>query len=241
MNKYNPSIRKSTLATVTSTLAGQELTGMTQGQVVAECQWKVTSGKGTERAATGSTFLNLLTPKVFVADSNDQLHPIPAVYANFDNLEGSVAVALAESLSTKLLETGEVPQLQYFFKLIDSKTKQTIATDMPERVSAEEDVSDLPDFLKPALTSVITDPYVPDAKICAFLHIYVERDGQPVRIASQDITARFAPQIAVAKKLADAGHHMQAGVVPQTKVVNWLESQANNALDGVDFGLEANS
>lgn len=228
MNKFTPAFRKApTKAIEAVSNAVTSLHGMSLAQVVQACQWKITAGKGKDRAATGATFLNCLTPKLFAANlEGTELYPIPQVYANFDNLEGGLAIELSTALSTALLKEGEIPQLQYHYKLIDSATKQTISTDMPEYEPREESTEQLPAFLQP--TSIApTAPYVPDPKVCAFLHIYVvNNDERPVRIASSNIEARFKPQVQVVADLVSKGHHIQAGVVPQGKVQDWLETQA---------------
>ena len=226
MNTFTPSIKTApTTAIAQSTTTGvNSLLGMSLAEVVSACQWKITAGRGNDRTATGDTFLNMLTPKLFASNADKtELHAIPNVYANFDNVEDSIAVQLATHLSTELVKTGQYSDLQYFFKLIDSKSKTTIATDFPAYEERDEAESNVPDFLKaePALAEV----YTPDPKVCAFLHIYVEQNGKPVRIASANIESRYAGQIANVAKLVKAGHHIQAGVVPQTKVANWLASQ----------------
>lgn len=236
MTNFNPKIRKVTKTSIPAADNSNPLSGMTLAQVIEACQWKLMSGRGKAKAATGETFLNLLTPRLFAASLDEtEIFPIPQVYANFDNMEGSVAVALAEYLSAELLKNGEVPDLQYYFKLIDSKTKATIATDMPERETIEVE-SDLPDFLKPdVVTTATQDNYVPNPSVCAFLHIYAEQDGRPVRIASSDIEARFAPQVSVVSQLVANGNHIQAGVVPQAKVVAWLEEQSSETTSTIDL------
>ena len=186
----------------------------------------------------------MLTPKVFAADpETDEMHAVPMIYANFDNKEDSVAVKLAEHLSTELLNKGEIPQLQYFFKLICAKTKTTIATDMPEYESREV-TDNVPAFLKPEIN--LESTYVPPADIAAFLHIYAEQNGRPVRIASNDIPMRNQASVATVSKLAAKGVHLQAGVVPQNKVINWLSDQAlvqqlSEDLDINDFSKAATS
>ena len=222
---FNPTKRIAPTATVPAgQSSAQTLEGLSLTEVVQACQQKITAGNGKDRAATGATFLNMLTPKVFAADpESDEMHAVPMIYANFDNKEDSVAVKLAEHLSTELLNKGEIPELQYFFKLICAQTKSTIATDMPEYEPREE-ADNVPAFLKPEVN--LTSAYVPPADIAAYLHIYAEQNGRPVRIASNDIPMRNQSSVATVSKLAANGVHLQAGVVPQNKVINWLSNQA---------------
>ena len=228
MNTFTPSFRKAPSAAIAASNNSGSLVGLSATEVVAACQWKVTSGKGTNRAATGETFLNMLTPRLFtnVAPDSEEIckDPIPQIYANFDNTEGSIAVQLAEALSAELLTQGKLTDRQYYFKLIDSSNKETIASDLPEYEERETVESDLPDFLKPAVTAKVAELYTPDPKVCAFLHIYADRNGRPVRIASSNIEARFKPQLDVVRNLVANGHHIQAGLLPQTKVQEWLKS-----------------
>jgi hypothetical protein len=235
MNNFNPSIRKpEASAPIAATNSAESLVGKSLAELIADCQWKLMTGRGKNKTATGEYFLNCVTPKLFAANLDEtEIHSIPQVYANFDNMEGSVGVALAQHLSSELLKTGVMPELQYYFKLIDSKTKLTIATDMPEREQLE--ANELPDFLKPSTVSTAPE-YIPDSRYCAFLHIYAERDGVPVRIASSDIEARFADQVAVVSRLVANGNHIQASVVPQAKVATWLDSQA--VADKVEESLD---
>ena len=230
------------------------LIGMDKAAVAQACAQKVMKLEGTSgaktRVATGAHFLNMLTPKLFAEDpSTGDMAAIPAMYANFDNLEGSVAVGLAGALSTSLLNESKIPELQYYFKLIDSHTKATIATDMPEREQVAAS-NDLPDFLKPALSLVPpADEYTPDPKVCAWLYIYAEQKGVPVRVAYQAIESRFNRQLDVVRALAASGVHIQADVVPQAKVATWFESQElaaaleksleTPAVDIADFGTTA--
>ena len=95
---------------------------------------------------------------------------------------------------------------------------------MPVREVVEVE-SDLPDFLRADAPKT----YTPKEGVCAFLHIYAEQDGKPVRVASRDIESSFAPQVAVVSKLVANGNHIQASVVPQAKVEAWLNEQAETA------------
>lgn len=230
------------------------LIGMDKQAVAQACAQKVMKLEGTSgaktRVDTGALFLNMVTPKLFAEDTKTGiLHAIPAMYANFDNLEGSVAVGLAGALSSSLLNESKIPELQYYFKLIDSHTKATIATDMPEREQVEAS-NDLPDFLKPTLSLVPSaDEYTPDPKVCAWLYIYAEQKGVPVRVGYQAIESRFAKQVNVVRTLAASGAHIQADVVPQAKVATWFASQElasaletsleTPAMDIADFGTAA--
>ena len=216
---------------MTSNRNSQELIGMNIAEVVEACQWKLMSGRGKAKAQTGSTFLNCVTPKLYAAtlDGSD-INSVNQMYANFDNTEGSVGVAFAQALSMELLQTGTLVGKQYFFKLIDSKSLLTIATDMPEREVVE---STVPEYLR---TEVTDKPaYDPDVRYCAFFKVYAVRKGQPVLVASSDIDARFAPEVAVVGRLVKAGHHLQVSVAPQAKVEAWLESQKAPAPETVDL------
>lgn len=241
MNKFTPSIKQAPTTPIaqSTTTGANSLLGMTLAEVVQACQAKITAGRGTDRQATGDTFLNMLTPKLFASNAEKtELHAIPYVYANFDNLEDSIAVQLATHLSTELVQSGEYSDLQYFFKLIDAKSKTVVASDFPAYEERDESESTVPDFLK--IEPVLANVAMPDPKVCAYLHIYVEQNGKPVRIASSNIESRYAGQIANVAKLVKAGHHIQAGVVPMTKVANWLASQdvptvSESTMDISDF------
>lgn len=249
MTNFTPQYRKApstTQAAVAAKPASIDITA-SDVEVRTECSQKLMSQVNGKRAFTGDYFLNAVTPKLFaMCPTTNVLHAIPAMYANFDNTANSIPVKLATALSESLVTKQEIPQLQYFFKLIDSKTKATIATDLPERAKAE--ASEVADFLKPQLdVTTESDGYVADPKVCAWLYIYAEQNGAAVRIGYQAIEARFAKQVNVVRQLVANSVHIQASVVPQTKVLPWLTFQSAATTDAattlaaleaeaVDFG-----
>ena len=248
MTNFTPQYRKAPTETQAAVAASTIDITVDATDVRCACLQKLMANEDGKRKATGDLFVNAVTPKLFAqCPTTKTMHPVPGMYANFDNTADSVAAKLASALSESLISKLEIPQLQYFFKLIDSKTRVTIATDLPERVRPE--AAAVPDFLKPELdvTTESDDDYVADPKVCAWLYIYAEQNGRAVRIGYQAIESRFVKQVNKMRQLAANGIHIQASVVPQAKVMPWLTFQSTATddaaatlaaleLESVDFG-----
>jgi hypothetical protein len=230
MNTYShaPSFRQAPTASIQqASTVNDQLVGKSPAEVAQACQWDITSGTGKDRQATGETFVNVLLPRLFsFKDAQAEPEIYRGIYANFNNVEGSAAVFLAEALSMEFLKTGAIPDKQYFFKLIDSRTKLTLATDMPEYEKAEESVDSR--YAKP-VAAAQQSVYIPDPKVCAFLHIYAEVDGRPVRIASQNIEVRYKAEVDLIAERSAEGWHIQAGMDLQSKVSIWDHARRERA------------
>lgn len=232
MTTFKPKAKAASSTPLQAVDRSTVLVGASVDAVRQACSNKVMSGRGSQRAHTGAYFLNVLTPKLFAQDpKTEELHAIKGIYANFDNSEDSVAVHVAEALSEQFLNTLVVDDLDYRFKLIDSKTKVTIATDMPdyeESVEATED--DTPEFLR---VTPRADNYIPNPAVCAWLKIYVMYEDRPVMVASNDIPATRYNVASVDKvrELVANDIHLQAGAVPQAKIEAWALAEMKQQAD----------
>jgi len=205
----------------------KSLIGESVDGVRAACQHEFT-GKG--QGGLGHTFTNVTLARLFFAkDVNSPLQVVRGLHTNLSNLEGSAGAAVAQGLSEEFLTSGQLPDKQYTFKLINAKTKKVIASDMPayeSKASAE---------MSPEEQAIYgnggTKPVVADEDFCAYLHIYAvttdPEDGSdvPVSIAYQKFPNSDAENMAAVYKMVKAGYHIQAGVVLQAKVANWVEAQ----------------
>ncbi len=213
---FNSIVKRTPLAISPKTASPKTLEDL-----MAVGQKKVMEGSNSSRAWNGSYFLNLVIPKLFIENDAGIMKPAKHMQANIDNDLGSVGIDCAEMLTEAMLASNgtDMPELHYFFKLIDSNTKKTIASDRPDYAAADEE--ELEDYLKPTTVSA----YQPDPAVCAWLKFYVYLDGEVRSIATSNIDAKLAPYVDVVRRNVKAGRHMQAGCVAQRAAKDFYEQK----------------
>ena len=202
------------------------LVGKTAREVFNDCYQSVTAGRGEGRAKTGETFLNAVTPRLFVVDpSTGELHR-SSLYGNIDNRADSVPVKFAEEISMNFFNKKKLvtkDPVQYGFKLFDSATNELLATDMP--VTEYEDK-------EPSFLDAVDDDYgnlssqlerEVDPSVCAWFYVYIIcADGSIYRLCRQGVAANLAGKVRRIASL-QGKTHMQVSMVLQDKVQNWYD------------------
>lgn len=237
MSKYLPARRpvQSTVVAFTPNSKNDSLLGMSADEVRGACQQKIVANLDGKLQPTGEHFLNGVIARLALfytdADGVEQVRPFKEMHCNFVNRESSTGTKLAEYLTNYFIDNLAMDdQVEYRYKLIDSKTKQVIATDMPERpASSVADDLDLPDFMRPNAKE-LKSVYVPDERICAWLHVYavVASTNEVKKIAERNIEAVHAPWVAQVRRNANQADKLIAAVVvPQAKLEAWADSQVH--------------
>lgn len=223
------------------------LVGLDKDSVRAQLQKKVLATVDGSYQSTGEYFLNGVVAKLFFfwttgkgKNKVDHCAPFEDMHCNLSQRKDSSAVKLGEYLTNNFIETLSMDdQVEYRFKLIDAKTGELIAGDLPQLPRTGKDYSHLPEHLRSDFeeaSAPTTEKASSNAS--AWLFIYVVKDVKnpvtgkmeriPEIIGNRDIPLSSASKVEIVRKYANNKDLFIAPlVVPQAKLEAWAVDQAS--------------